>query len=40
MTSVKPPVDAPMSSASRPAGSIRNVSSACASFTPPRPTQG
>jgi len=29
-----------MSSASRPATSMWNVSSACASFTPPRPTQG
>jgi hypothetical protein len=39
-TSVKPPVEAPMSSARRPRGSMANVSSACASLTPPRPTYG
>src|SRR5258706_3587767 len=37
-TSVKPPVEAPMSSASRPSTAMPNVSSACASLRPPRPT--
>ncbi len=39
-TSVKPPVDAPMSSASRPVTSMPKASSACASLTPPRLTYG
>ena len=39
-TSVKPPVEAPTSSARRPAGSSAKASSAPASFTPPRPTYG
>ena len=39
-TSVNPPVDAPMSSASRPSTAMPNVSSACASLMPPRPTYG
>src|SRR5262245_36816607 len=39
-TSVKPPVDAPMSRASRPSTAMWNVSRAWASFTPPRPTYG
>ena len=39
-TSVKPPVDAPTSSARRPVTSIPKTSSACASLTPPRPTYG
>ena len=37
---VKPPVDAPMSSARMPDGSSPKVSSAWASFSPPRPTHG
>ena len=37
-TSVKPPVDAPTSRQSSPAGSTPNASSACASFSPPRET--
>ena len=39
-TSVKPPVEAPMSSASRPATSMPKASSACASLRPPRLTYG
>ena len=39
-TCVKPPVEAPTSRQTRPAGSTPNASSACASFTPPRDTQG
>ena len=39
-TSVKPPVDAPMSRQSRPDTSMWNVSSACASLRPPRPAYG
>ena len=39
-TSVKPPVDAPMSRAVMPVTSRPNASSACASFRPPRPTHG
>ena len=38
ITSVNPPVEAPMSSPVRPVTAIAKVSSACASFTPPRPT--
>ena len=37
-TSVKPPVEAPTSSASRPAGSTPSSSRACASLSPPRDT--
>ena len=37
---VKPPVEAPTSSARRPAGSSPNASSALASLTPPRETNG
>src|SRR5581483_6593750 len=37
-TSVKPPVEAPMSAQTRPAGSTPNASSAGASFSPPRLT--
>ncbi len=37
---MKPPVDAPTSSARRPLGSIPKASSAFASFTPPRETNG
>ena len=37
---MKPPVDAPTSSARRPLGSIPKASSAFASFTPPRDTNG
>ena len=39
-TSVKPPVEAPMSSARRPSTTMPNASSAWASLTPPRPTYG
>jgi hypothetical protein len=39
-TSVKPPVDAPMSRQSRACTAIAKASSACASFSPPRPTYG
>ncbi len=39
-TSVKPPVEAPRSRQMRPRGSIAKASSAAASFTPPRDTQG
>ena len=39
-TCVKPPVDAPMSSARMPDGFSPKVSSAWASFSPPRPTHG
>ena len=38
--SVKPPVDAPTSRQTRPATSMRNASSAAASFSPPRDTNG
>ena len=37
---MKPPVEAPTSSARRPLGSIPKASSALASFTPPRETNG
>ena len=37
---MNPPVDAPMSSASRPSTSMPKVSRACASLSPPRPTYG
>ena len=39
-TSVKPPVDAPTSRQTRPAGSMPNASSAAASLWPPRLTYG
>ena len=39
-TSVKPPVEAPTSRQTRPAGSIPNASSAAASLCPPRLTYG
>src|SRR6185503_11715990 len=39
-TSVKPPVEAPTSSTTRPATTIGQVTSACSSFSAPRPTQG
>ena len=39
-TSVKPPVDAPMSRQSRACTGMAKMSSACASFSPPRPTYG
>ena len=37
---MNPPVEAPTSSADRPPGSIPKASSAFASFTPPRETNG
>ena len=37
---MKPPVDAPTSTQSRPAGSTPSPSSPCASFSPPRETYG
>src|SRR5580704_12198314 len=39
-TSVKPPVEAPMSRQTRPVGSSAKASSAAASLTPPRDAQG
>src|SRR5690606_20785590 len=39
-TSVKPPVEAPTSSTTRPSIATGHRSSACASFKAPRPTQG
>ena len=37
---MKPPVEAPTSTQSRPAGSTPSASSPCASFSPPRETYG
>ena len=37
---MKPPVEAPTSTQSRPAGSTPSPSSPCASFSPPRETYG